>query len=421
MRPAESRQPGSAAYAWLLVVLAALVTSAAVFVPWDWQVGDIAPLVEPGAGLPPRTLSRIADYQARAVPLGLGATAITAAVAGMFIVTPVGSRLVARLPGRRYWPVQVSVAASLLVLVATLAALPMTVPLEAVRREAGLSTRSWPEWMLDVARGVLVDSVGTALALLALLGLARWGRRGWWLVASLAAGLLVVAGSYLYPVLVEPVFNSFEPLPDGRLRSSLVRLAAQDGIGVDEVLRVDASRRTSTLNAYVSGFGPTRRLVVYDTLLREASPDEARMVLAHELGHTDADDVAVGTALGALGAVAGTTALILIVGATPVRRRARVAGLHTAEAAPLVVGLATVAMLVVLPVQNLVSRAVEARADVHALELTCDPGTFVAMQRRFAVTNLTDPYPPRWRYAWFASHPSPAQRIALAERWSRLR
>ncbi|CAN5767880.1 M48 family metallopeptidase [soil metagenome] len=418
MPAGEPVPPGRAAYGWLLVVTTAVVTLAAVVVPWDWPLGDLSGSVDPRAGLSAETLDRIADYRSKAVPLGLLARAISVSIAVLLAVTPWGARLVRTLPGRRRWPVQLALASLALVVIGRVVAMPATVPLEVARREAGLSTRSWPEWVLDVARGVLVDSVATVLALGLLIGLARWGRRGWWLLASALAGLLVAAGAYLYPLLVEPVFNSFEPLPDGPLRTSLVRLAAQDGIPIDEVLRVDASRRTTAVNAYVSGLGSTRRLVVYDTLLQDATAAEVRLVVAHELGHTAEHDVATGTALGALGATAGVTVAVLIASAGPVRRRAGVAGLHTVEAAPLMLGLVAVGVLAVLPVQNLVSRAFEARADVHALDLTGDSATFEVMQRRFATTNLNDPDPPRWLYVWFASHPSPAERIALAQRWA---
>jgi len=418
--PAEGEPAGTrrAVWWWLLLGGAALVALAAIVVPWDWPGPDTSGAMDPNAGLTADTLAAIHDYQSTAVPLGLSAHAVSTALAVLLGLTPLGARLVRRLPGRRRWPVHLLMTVLALVVLGRLVTLPMTVPLEAARRAAGLSTRSWPAWALDVTRGVLVDSVSTGIALLVLLGLARWGRRGWWLLASVAAGLLVVAGSYLYPVFVEPVFNSFEPLPDGRLRTSLVQLAAEDGITVDEVLQVDASRRTTALNAYVSGLGSTRRVVLYDTLLREASAAEIRVVLAHELGHADAHDVETGTALGALGAMAGVTALILLAGAGPVRRRAGVAGLHTIEAVPLVLAVVAVGMLVALPAQNAVSRAIEARADVHALELTGATRSFEVMQRRFAATNLTDPDPPRWLYLWFANHPSAAERIALARSWS---
>ena len=85
--------------------------------------------------------------------------------------------------------------------------------------------------------------------------------------------LLVVLVSFAYPVVVEPVFNKFTPMPDGPLRTSLLQLAREDGVPVKDVLVADASRRTTSLNAYVSGIGATRRIVVYDTLVDTAPPE----------------------------------------------------------------------------------------------------------------------------------------------------
>src|SRR6185312_7242543 len=112
----------------------------------------------------------------------------------------------------------------------------------------------------------LIDAGLTALALLLLVGLARRAPRTWWAWAAGAAAVLVVAGSFLWPVFVEPAFNSFTPMAAGHLRTDLLELARRNGTPVDDVLVADASRRTTSLNAYVSGFGSTRRIVVYDTV-----------------------------------------------------------------------------------------------------------------------------------------------------------
>ena len=115
--------------------------------------------------------------------------------------------------------------------------------------------------------------------------------------------LLTFAVSFVYPVVVEPLFNRFTPLPDGALRTSILALADEEGVPVDDVLVADASRRTTTLNAYVSGLRrDTRRVVLYDTLLDDLPPDQARSVVAHELGHAKHHDVLLGTGLGSLGA-----------------------------------------------------------------------------------------------------------------------
>ena len=302
--------------------------------------------------------------------------------------------------------------------VTRLATLPLSARSEVVLREYGLSTQTWASWTLDVVKGIGVDAALTSLALLALVGLARVARRTWWAWGAVATAALVVAGSFGYPLLVEPVFNSFRPLEAGSLRTELLDLAERDGVPVDEVLVADASRRTTALNAYVSGFGGSRRIVVYDTLLEQATDDEVALVVAHELGHAERRDVLVGTLLGALGAAAAVCALALLLSWPPLRRRAG-EGMHDPRAVPLVLALVAVTSFVVAPAANLVSRRVEARADVHALDLTGDVPTFVAAQQRLALTNLSDLDPHPLAYALFATHPSTTERLALARAWER--
>ncbi|MFD2353519.1 M48 family metalloprotease [Nonomuraea ferruginea] len=144
------------------------------------------------------------------------------------------------------------------------------------------------------------------------------------------------------------------------------------------MLVADASRRTTALNAYVSGFGATRRIVVYDNLLKAPQP-EVELVVAHELGHAGENDVLYGTLVGALGAALGAILLFLVFG--PVRRRAGVTSIADWRAAGAILGLMTLATFLSGPAQNFVSRHIEARADAHALNLTRDPVTFAAMQK----------------------------------------
>lgn len=419
------------AWAWLALWLTGTVLAIALTTPWEWLPGDSLPATDPDAGLDAVTLARIADYRTSAVRVGLTNTAFGLLVSAALGLTPLGARLVARLPGRRRRAVHRVVAVAVLVGIGTLATLPLRIVAEHLARRAGLSTRTWASWAADVATSYAVVAVVTSLVLLALAGLAA-RVRPWQLCASLGAGGLVLLGSLAYPVVIEPLYASFSPMPAGALRTSLVELAARDGVDVDEVLVADASRRTSTVNAYVSGFGPTRRIVVYDTLLAQATPAEVRLVVAHELGHAASDDVLRGSAIGAAGAVAGATVMFLLAGSPGLRRRSGVAldvdgseggapaARHTVTAVtgvPLLLALSALGSFAVLPLTNVVSRAVEARADVHALALTQDPEGFVAMQRRLAVSNLSDPSPPTWRQVWFGTHPSTAQRLALAQGW----
>ena len=180
---------------------------------------------------------------------------------------------------------------------------------------------------------------------------------------------------------------------------------------MDDVLVADASRRTTTLNAYVSGFGGTRRVVVYDNLVEDLPEAEALSVVAHELAHARHRDVVTGSVLGAAGALFGVGLLSLVVGAMGERRRLSMAD---PAVVPLVLALAAVATFVASPVENTVSRQIETRADVDALETTGDSDAFVAMQRQLALRSFSDPTPPALSQFWFGSHPTSLQRIAIA-------
>ena len=202
----------------------------------------------------------------------------------------------------------------------------------------------------------------------------------------------------------------------------MLALAERDGVPVDDVLVADASRRTTALNAYVSGFGGSRRVVLYDTLLEQAPPRGGRAGRRARAGARRAsDDVLVGTLLGALGVAAAVCALSLLLSWPPVLRRSGADGLRDPRVVPLVLALVAVGTLPSRPASNLVSRRIEARADVHSLDLTRDPQVFAESQRRLALTNLSDLDPNPLAYALFATHPSTTERLALVREWERLR
>lgn len=402
----------------LAVLLVALGVALAVAVPWDPLPGAVLD-GDPLRDFTREQVAREVAFHEAIRPWSYAALFLGLAVALALGLTRAGARLVGALPGG--WIGQVVLGTLALTALGRLVTLPLSARSQAVLQEYGLSTHTWGSWLVDVLKGVLVGTGLTALALLVLVGLARRLRRTWWAWGALGTAGLVVAASFAYPVVVEPVFNSFEPLPAGELRDDLLALASRDGVEVDEVLVADASRRTTALNAYVSGFGSSRRIVVYDTLLEQASPEEVELVVAHELGHAGSRDVLVGTLLGALGAAAAVCALALVLSWAPLLRRAGASGPGDPRVVPLLLALGAVSSLLVAPATNLVSRQVETRADVHALDLTRDPSTFIDAQKRLALTNLSDLDPHPLAYAFFATHPSVTERLALAREWERLR
>ncbi|WP_235834538.1 M48 family metalloprotease, partial [Actinomadura logoneensis] len=240
--------------------------------------------------------------------------------------TPLGARLLGAFTSRfRRLPLRVLLGAVALTSLTWLISMPFAVWGETILRDYGLSTQSWPSWLADQAKSLAVTWVTYTLGLLLLTALVRRFPRYWWTGAAAGAGALVIAGSFAYPVMIEPVFNTFHSLPAGELRSALLDMARRDGVPVSDVLVADASRRTTSLNAYVSGFGSTRRIVVYDTLLTSMSTPRIESIVAHELGHAKRDDVLHGTLVGALGAAGGVCLLAVLLTSPRLLRRAGLA------------------------------------------------------------------------------------------------
>ena len=348
-------------------------------------------------------------------PLAIGASAAGVALTVALGMTGAGAGLVGAFGER--WAVRVVAAAVTLVVLPQALTLPFAARGRVVRARFGLVTQGWGGWAVDRLRGLLVSlplTLGALFAFYALAGTARL----WWLWAALGAAAATVALSFLAPLVFEPLFNRFTPMRPGPLRDALLALAARDGVAVRDVLVADASRRTTALNAYVSGLGRTRRIVVYDTLLATAEPGEIELVVAHELGHVVHRDVARGTALGAAGAAAGVCLLAAVATRRPLLDAAGVSHLADPRSAWLVAALAALGGALTGPAARALSRRIERRADVHALELTGAPGQFIAMQRRLTVANVADPYPPRLLHLLLSTHPAPGARIAAARDWS---
>jgi STE24 endopeptidase len=409
------------AAAVLGIVLTVVIAVRTPWVPLPQPVGGYTP-VDPTAGLPAAQVDRAEAFAGALRPASLVSLLLGLTAAAVLALTPLGGRVlraVARPFGGRWMP-QVLLGVVALIVLGRLVTLPLAAYAETVRHGYGLSTRSWGLWLRDVVVSTGISAAITALALTSFLWLARRAPRTWWIWSAGAAAGLVVVGSFLYPVVIEPAFNSFEPMPAGQLRTDLLALADESGVPVEDVLVSDASRRTTALNAYVSGFGSTRRIVVYDTVMTALPDDEIESIVAHELGHVVHRDVLTGTLVGALGAAGAVSLLCWLLSWTPLLRRAGADAPGDPRVVPLVLLLVAVGTLLATPVQNLVSRHIEARADLHALDLTRDPDAFVAMQRRLATSNLSDPDPPAaWQW-FFGSHPTTAQRTAFAADWAQL-
>lgn len=275
--------------------------------------------------------------------------------------------------------------------------------------DAELATQSWSGWAADVVRSTaLAAGFASAGAVVVSALMRRYGAR-WWAPAAAGSMGVAVLVTLVGPVLLEPIFNDFTPLKDGELRREVFALAQRAGVHIGEVFEVDASRRTSAANAYVSGLGVTRRVVLFDTLTSSFTMDEARTVVAHELAHVRYRDVPRMLAFAAMVAPAGTRAV------------AAVARRLDDRATPGLPALVLAGAIVSSPVgivARRLSRAVERRADSFALTLTDAPEAFVSFERRITRQNLADPDPPRLLTKLLATHPPIVERIGIADAYA---
>ena len=335
----------AAIIATLAVLAGGLLVAVVAGTPWRPLPSD-APTVAVDAtrDFTAAQIAREDAFHAASRPPAYLSLALGLVIALVLGLSPLGARLVSAVAspfgGGWWWRVVLGTVA--ITLLSRLLVLPLDGWREAVLRRYGLSTRGWGGWLADVGKSYGVGLVLTLVVVVGVLGLARRSPDWWWAWAAALGAVLVIVISFAYPIVVEPVFNRFTPMAAGPLRTSLLDLAARDGVPAKDVLVADASRRTSTVNAYVSGFGATRRIVVYDNLVDQASPEEVRLVVAHELGHAKNKDVLWGTLAGALGIAALVCVLGLLLRSEWLLGRAGVSSAGDARAVALLLALVAV-------------------------------------------------------------------------------
>jgi STE24 endopeptidase len=280
--------------------------------------------------------------------------------------------------------------------------------------DVGLSTQSLGGFLGDWGKGAAIG--GVLAGLVGTFGLwlmRRFGSR-WWIPGSVAVVIGAAIVTWLAPVVIAPLFNKFDELPPGQARSDVLELARKAGVDVGHVYEVDASRRTTAINAYVNGLGSSKQVVLYDTLINDLNQGERRAVVAHELGHVHGNDiqrgllfVAIATPLSLLFASFMATSISRRRGAEPGQPAYLPAFALAIAATSFAIGIAG----------NQLSRAVEARADTFSLQLTNDPRGMIELQQQLADRNLADPDPPGAFSFLFGTHPATIDRIGAALAW----
>jgi STE24 endopeptidase len=313
-----------------------------------------------------------------------------------------------------------AIALPLFLLLLLAARLLLSLPLAAyaefrVQREAGLSTVTVMLWLLDHLKSLLLGALLLCAVTFPLLALVhalpqRWPLPAAAVVLSLSAFLL-----WVKPWVIDPLFNRFAPLADPALAAEIRALAGRAGVGVDQVYVMDASRRSRALNAYFTGLGSSRRVVLFDTLVEACPPPETLSVVAHELGHWRGRHLLLGFLLEVVVVVVGLQLLAVGFWGNAAGRAFLGVG-ATSELAALVALplLADLAGTIVAPVGAVMSRRLERAADRAALELAPVPAAFASLEQRLVRRAKVDLLQPRLVHWWYGSHPLPEERLALS-------
>jgi STE24 endopeptidase len=281
--------------------------------------------------------------------------------------------------------------------------------------ESGFSNIGFAGWFLHYLKSLLLGLGLQTLAIMILLSVMRWFPQKWPLLVPGVMGLFALAVTLLAPIVITPLFYNQTTLADGKFKADILGMAEQAGMEVEDVYVIDESRYSKHTNAYFTGVGSHRRIVLYDNLIKSHTPEEAALIFAHEAGHWKYNHVAWGLSLGVLGmlVIAVTYRLLFpIIAQVPWFGLTEMAG---ASGLPFLMVLLMMLQLFSAPVESQISQLMERQADRVALELTGLRDVFISAQVRLSRDNRSDLLPSPLRVFWLYSHPPAIERIRMAE------
>ncbi len=308
-----------------------------------------------------------------------------------------------------------------IMLALTLVTLPLDIYRDyVVEHQYNLSNQTFSSWLGDWAKAFPVGYIVAAIAAGFIYFLIRRYPRQWWLYFSIGAIPFVILMIVIVPVVVAPLFNKFEPLQDPQLKTEILDLAGKARIEGADVFQVDASKQSTKVSAYVTGLFGTKRIVLYDTIIKAFSRDELLFVMAHEMGHYVMHHVWYAVVMIILLLLISTWAVARFLPAivAKYRNRLKFDDLGSYASLPLIMLAISVISFFAQPVTNGTSRYFEHRADKYAIEMTGynRQAARVAFEKLSAY-NLSDPDPNAFVEFWFYNHPALWRRIKFVEEY----
>jgi STE24 endopeptidase len=281
----------------------------------------------------------------------------------------------------------------------------------------GLATQSFTPWFREQLLAFAITLIGGTLAIVVLYAVFRHAKRTWWIWATLVAIIFSGIIVFITPVFIEPLFNTYKPITDPKIRDPILAMARANQIPVNQVFEVDASRQTTRVSANVAGLLGTTRVALNDNLLRQCTLPEIRAVMAHEMGHYVLNHGAkLLTYLGILLFVGFALTRILFDAA--VKRwgdKWRVRGISDPAGLPLLVLILSTLVFIATPVLNTVVRITEREADAFGINTSREPDGMAKVALKLGVYRKLDPTP--LEEFIFFDHPSGRARIRMAMDW----
>ena len=281
-----------------------------------------------------------------------------------------------------------------------------------IENKYGFNTMTFRLWISDFLKSVVISTILFSVLAFAGFGLIRWSPEHWWFWVWVFLLVFGVFMMYISPRVIEPLFNKFNPLDDEALKERVVRLAERAGIRAGRVLKVDASKRSTHSNAYFTGLGKTKRIVLFDTLLKGMEPDETLAVIAHEIGHWKKKHLLKMMVLMEAMTFAGLWAAYHIIKSGAL---AEVFGISKDTVFAGLVLIGFIAGMISMPLKallNYLSRRNEDEADTFSCGLTQNQEAMSRALVKLSKENLSNPHPPHPLYvALYYSHPPVLNRI----------
>jgi STE24 endopeptidase len=374
--------------------------------------------------LPPETYEKAVQFQRRLYALHFSGVAWDLSVLVGMVALGVGPRIRDAVERRtRSSFVRRSTVAAAVLAIPWLADIPLAMYRHSLAVSFGLSVQPWAPWFLDVLKAGVATGIPALLCLVGALAVARRAPRRWWIYAWLVGVLLMIAAAYAAPVIFDPLFYRFTPLertnPD--LVRALQEVAARAGypIPASRIFEMDASRNTRAVNAYMTGFGHSRRIVIWDTTLKALDTAQIQTVFAHELGHYALHHIPRGIAVGSLGLLFALWLLNLVLSRM---RSKQVRGIDDPAILPFAMAVVLVIAFLSEPIANGYSRWQEHQADIYELELmhglVPDAGRNSAeVDQIMAQIDLADPEPSSFIRFWLYDHPTTNERMLFAQQY----